>query len=56
MSLPELERDILFDMLEPHLKPFELDDILQDDGTNLSTREEVIKYLIKNVFSKYKKS
>ena len=56
MTLPDMEKNVLFDMLDLHLKPFEIDDLLQDDGLNLNSKEEVFKFLIKTVFSKNKKS
>jgi urate oxidase len=56
MTLPEMEKNVLFDMLEPQIKYFDLEDLLQDDGLKLNSKEEIFKFLIKTVFSKNKKS
>ena len=56
MTLPDSERVLLFDMLEPYIKPFDLDDILETENPNSQTKEDIIKYLIETVFSKNKKS
>jgi hypothetical protein len=56
MTLPETERFILFEMLEPEMKPFDLDAILEDNRSNLNKKEEMINYLIRTVFSKNKNS
>lgn len=56
MTLPESERETLFDMLEPYIKPFELEDILENEFSSGTVKENTIKYLIETVFSKNKKS
>jgi hypothetical protein len=52
MILPETEKDILFSMLEPHMKSFNIEELINEAPMN---KQEMIDYLIKNVFSKYKK-
>lgn len=52
MTLPETEKDILFSMLEPHMKSFNIEELI--NGTPMN-KQEMIDYLIKNVFSKHKK-
>lgn len=56
MSLSDDERELLFDMLEPHMEKFEIDDFLSETIVNKATKEQITQYLIKTVFSKHKKS
>lgn len=51
--LPESEKDKLFTMLEPHIKSFDIEDILEEKPME---KNEIIQYLIKTVFSKHKNS
>ncbi|WP_112084661.1 hypothetical protein [Flavobacterium lacus] len=51
MTLPETEKEILFSMLEPHIKPFDIEDFIDEAPMN---KEQIIEYLIKTVFSKKK--
>lgn len=51
MTLPETEKEILFSMLEPQIKPFDIEDIIDETPMN---KEQIINYLIKTVFSKKK--
>lgn len=51
MTLPETEKEILFTMLEPYIKPFDIEDLIDEAPMN---KEQIINYLIKTVFSKKK--
>lgn len=51
MTLPETEKEILFSMLEPHMKSFDIEDLIDEAPMN---KEQIIDYLIKTVFSKKK--
>ncbi len=53
MTLPESEKELLFAMLEPHIKSFDFEELLEDKPMD---KNEIIKYLIATVFSKNKKS
>ncbi len=53
MALPETEKDHLFAMLEPHIKSFDLEELMEDKPMD---KNEIIKYLIATVFSKNKNS
>lgn len=52
MTLPETEKDQLFAMLEPHIKSFDLEELMEYKPMD---KNEIIKYLIATVFSKNKK-
>lgn len=54
MSLPNNERTLLLDMLEPHFKKFDLDDFILNEIEKYSDTE-ITNYLVKTLFSKYKK-
>jgi hypothetical protein len=53
MTLPETEKEILFSMLEPHMKSFDIEDLIDEAPMN---KEQIIDYLIKTVFSKKKRN
>jgi hypothetical protein len=52
MTLPEKEKDILFSMLEPHMKSFDIEDLIDEAPMN---KKEITEYLLKTVFRKNKK-
>lgn len=55
MSLPLNERELLFDMLEPHYEKFDVDTFLSEEIEMGFSNEELTNYLIKTLFSKHKK-
>jgi len=57
MTLPEKERELLFDMLEPQMKKFDLEELISDDvpPTKISN-DEMMLLLIDRYFSKVKDS
>ncbi len=56
MSLPENERDLLFDMLEPHMKKFDLEELISDKTSKKASKNERLLRLIDTCFSKVKDS
>ena len=56
MTLPREEMELLLNMLEPHFEKFDIDDLLDDHSDNETSKEEMIRFLIKTVFSKCKHS
>jgi hypothetical protein len=56
MSLPENERDLLFDMLEPHMKKFDLEELISDKASKKASKNERLLRLIDTCFSKVKDS
>ncbi|SDX53194.1 hypothetical protein [Flavobacterium degerlachei] len=56
MTLPENERVLLFDKLEPQMKKFDIGRLLSDDNQKLIEKREMIEFLIRTQFSKFKKS
>ncbi len=56
MSLPDKERTLLFDMLEPHFEKFDLDNFISDEIEIGYSETEITDFLIKTLFSKYKKT
>lgn len=54
MSLPESERALLFDMLEPHFEKFDFDDFISEEIEIGYSDKEITSYLIDTLFSKYK--
>lgn len=56
MSLPDNERALLFDMLEPHFEKFDFDEFISDEIEIGYSDTEIRNYLIKTLFSKYKKT
>ena len=56
MSLPEKERVLLFDMLEPHFEKFDFGEFISEEIETGISEEQLTSYLIKTLFSKYKKN
>ena len=56
MSLPENERDLLFDMLEPQMKKFDLEELISDKASKKASKNERMLRLIDTCFSKVKDS
>jgi hypothetical protein len=56
ISLPENERLLLFDMLEPHFEKFDYEKFISEDIETGYSDEEITSYLIKTLFSKHKKT
>jgi hypothetical protein len=54
MTLSENERESLFDMLEPHMKKFDLEDLISDERQKTIEKEALIKHIIKTQFSKFR--
>ena len=54
MTLSENERESLFDMLEPYMKKFDLEDLISDERQKSKEKEELIKHIIKTQFSKFR--
>lgn len=55
MSLPESERTLLFDMLEPNFEKFDFDDFISEEVEIGYSDKQITEYLINTLFSKYKK-
>jgi hypothetical protein len=56
MLLPENERDLLFDMLEPQMKKFDLEELISDKALKKASKNERMLRLIDTCFSKVKDS
>jgi hypothetical protein len=56
MLLPENERDLLFDMLEPQMKKFDLEELISDKASKKASKNERMLRLIDTCFSKVKDS
>ena len=56
MTLPEKERQILLDMLEPQYEKFDVENFLSEEIESGFSDDELTKYLIETLFSKYKKT
>lgn len=56
MMLPEKERQILFDMLEPQMKKFDLEELVSDQASKKASKNERMLRLIDTCFSKVKDS
>ena len=56
MSLPENERNLLFDMLEPQMKKFDLEELISDKASKKASKNERMLRLIDTCFSKVKDS
>ena len=56
MSLPDGERILLFDMLEPNFEKFNIDEFISEEVETGYSDKQITEYLINNLFSKYKKS
>ncbi len=56
MSLPESERTLLFDMLEPNFEKFNFDDFISEEIETGYSDKQITDYLINTIFSKHKKT
>jgi hypothetical protein len=56
MALPEQERELLLEMLGAKNLKLDLNKLLSDDHRKLIEKKEMIKYLIRTQFSKFKNS
>ncbi|WP_426095367.1 hypothetical protein [Flavobacterium sp. DSR2-3-3] len=56
MALPENERELLFDMIDPHMKKFDLEELLSDELPKKISEKEMMLRLIETCFSKVKNS
>jgi cysteine synthase len=56
MALPEQERELLLEMLGAKNQKLDLNKLLSDDHQKLIEKREMIKYLIRTQFSKFKNS
>lgn len=56
MALPEEERELLMDMLGAKTQKFDLNKLLSEDHQKLIQKREMIEFLIRTQFSKFKKS
>ena len=56
MSLPEGERILLFDMLEPNFEKFDFDDFISEEIEIGYSDKQINDYLISTLFSKYKRT
>lgn len=56
MALPENERELLFDMIDPHMKKFDLEELLSDEISKKISEKEMMLRLIETCFSKVKNS
>lgn len=56
MSLPDGERILLFDMLEPNFEKFNFDEFISEEVETGYSDKQITEYLINNLFSRYKKS
>jgi hypothetical protein len=56
MTLPEKERELLFDMLEPQMKKFDLEELVSDKASKKALKSERMLRLIDTCFSKIKDS
>ena len=56
MALPEQERELLLEMLGAKNQKLDLNKLLSDDYQKLIEKREMIKYLIRTQFSKFKNS
>jgi hypothetical protein len=56
MALPENERELLFDMIDPHMKKFDLEELLSDEIPKKISEKEMMLRLIETCFSKVKNS
>ena len=56
MSLPDGERILLFDMLEPNFEKFNFDEFISEEVEIGYSDKQITEYLINNLFSRYKKS
>lgn len=56
MALPENERELLFEMIDPHMKKFDLEELLSDEIPKKISEKEMMLRLIETCFSKVKNS
>lgn len=56
MALPENERELLFDMIDPHMKKFDLEELLSNELPKKISEKEMMLRLIETCFSKVKNS
>lgn len=56
MSLPEGERTLLFDMLEPNFEKFDFDDFISEEIEIGYSDKQITDHLISTLFSKYKRT
>ncbi len=56
MTLPEKELELLLDMLKPHMKKFDLEELISDKASKKATKNERLLRLIETHFSKVKDS
>jgi len=56
MTLPESERELLFGMLEPQMKKFDLEELIPDKASKKALKNERMLRLIDTCFSKVKDS
>lgn len=56
MALPEQERELLLDMLAGENKKLDLDELVSQDLQKLIEKREMIEFLIRTQFSKFKNS
>ena len=56
MSLPENERELLFEMIDPHMKKFDLEELLSDEIPKKISENDMMLRLIETCFSKVKNS
>ncbi len=56
MALPEKERELLFDMLEPQMKKFDFEELISDKASKKASKNERMLRLINTCFSKVKDS
>ncbi|MFV8339627.1 hypothetical protein ACNQGL_10185 [Flavobacterium sp. LB3P21] len=56
MALPENERELLFNMIDPHMKKFDLEELLSDEIPEKISGKEMMLRLIDTCFSKVKNS
>lgn len=56
MALPENERELLFEMIDPHMKKFDLEELLSDEISKKISEKEMMLRLIETCFSKVKNS
>lgn len=54
--LPENELELFIDMIEPHMKKFDLEDLLSDEIPKKNSEKEMMLRLIETCFSKVKNS
>jgi len=56
MALPENERELLFEMIDPQMKKFDLEELLSDEIPKKISEKEMMLRLIETCFSKVKNS